>query len=87
MEQGDKFEILWGTQLLCRWAHKIYGGSPQSSQLAKTMTSAASPNEHVHFAHDEVILIIVFGSNNQFIEIKDGFAKSAPPLATTTHRL
>ena len=45
-------------------------------------------NQHVHFAHDEVTLIIVFGSDNQFIvRNKDGFAncKSTPPLATTTH--
>ena len=42
---------------------------------------------YVHFAQDEVTLIKVFGADNQFIEIKDGFAKSTPPLAATTHRM
>ena len=51
------------------------------------MASAVSPNQHVHFAHDEVTLIIVLGSDNQFTEMKDGFTKSTPPLATTSHRL
>ena len=35
-----------------------------------------SPNQHAHFAYGEVTLSIVFGFDNQFIEIKDGFAKS-----------
>ena len=87
MGQADKFLILWGHNWLCRWGHKIHGGSPQSSPLGKTITSAVSSNHHVHFAHDEVTLIIVLGSDNQFIEMRDGFAKRTLPLATTTHRL
>ena len=51
------------------------------------MTSVVSPNQHVHFAHDVVTLIIGLGRDDQFMEMRDGFAKSTPPVATTTHRL
>ena len=84
--RGTNFKFYGGHNSYAGGIIKFLGIS-QSSPLGKTMTSAVSPNQHVHFAHDEVTLIIVFSSNNQFIELKDGLARSIPPLATTTHRL
>ena len=44
--------------------------------IRENITSAVSPNQHVHFAHDEVTLIIVFGGDNQFMEIKMGLPRA-----------